>query len=151
MRTHADRRYLLLLGVLITLAWLTLSLWGQSPYGRLLHHEAVRTAELSAGVVMLLAVVGWVVTISAMMLPTRLPLVALFHRLTRQRPEQRSLMGLLIAGYLSVCTLFGVVVQLGDRLLHEAVEHSTALSAQAWILGTAILVLAGAYQFTPLK
>jgi predicted metal-binding membrane protein len=96
--TLADRRYfLLLLGGLSALAWLTLWFWGQSPYGRFLHHDVSQTADLSAGVVMLIAVVGWVVMVIAMMLPTSLPLVALFHRLTRQRPEQMSLVGLLNA------------------------------------------------------
>jgi predicted metal-binding membrane protein len=150
--TLADRRYfLLLLGGLSALAWLTLWLWGQSPYGRFLHHDVSQTADLSAGVVMLIAIVGWVVMVIAMMLPTSLPLVALFHRLTRQRPEQMSLIGLLLAGYLSVWTLFGVVVHLSDRLLHEVVEQSPVLGAQAWIIGAGILVLAGTYQFMPLK
>jgi predicted metal-binding membrane protein len=150
--TLADRRYfLLLLGGLSALAWLTLWFWGQSPYGRFLHHDALQTTDLSAGVVMLIAVVGWVVMVIAMMLPTSLPLVALFHRLTRQRPEQMSLVGLLIAGYLSVWTLFGVVVHLSDRLLHAVVEQSAVLGARAWVIGMGILVLAGTYQFMPLK
>ena len=58
---------------------------------------------------------------------------------------------LLIAGYLSIWTLFGMVVHLGDRLLHAAVEQSAWLEAHAWAIGAGILVLAGLYQFTPLK
>ena len=48
----ADRRYfLLLMGGLIALAWLTLWLWGQSPYGRLLSHDELSEADLEPGLV----------------------------------------------------------------------------------------------------
>ena len=48
MRAVADRRYfLLLMGGLIVLAWLTLWLWGQSPYGRLLNHDKLNSVDLS--------------------------------------------------------------------------------------------------------
>ena len=152
MRAVADRRYfLLLMGGLIALAWLTLWLWGQSPYGRLLNHDELSGADLSNGLVVLVIVVGWILMIVAMMLPTSLPLVALFHRLTRQRQDHALLVCLVIAGYLSMWTVFGVVVHVGDGLLHAAVAQSAWLEAHAWVIGAGILVLAGLYQFTPLK
>jgi predicted metal-binding membrane protein len=71
MRVVADRRYfLLLMGGLIALAWLTLWLWGQSPYGRLLNHDELSGADLSNGLVALVIVMGWTLMIVAMMLPT---------------------------------------------------------------------------------
>jgi predicted metal-binding membrane protein len=152
MRVVADRRYfLLLMGGLIALAWLTLWLWGQSPYGRLLNHDELSGADLGNGLVVLVIVVGWTLMVVAMMLPTSLPLVALFHRLTRQRQDHALLVSLLIAGYLSMWTLFGMVVHLGDGLLHVAVAQSAWLEAHAWAIGASILVLAGVCQFTPLK
>ena len=40
VRAPANRRYfLLLMGALITLAWLALWAWGQSPYARFLSHH----------------------------------------------------------------------------------------------------------------
>ena len=117
MQAVADRRYvLLLMGGLIALAWLTLWLWGQSPYGRLLNHDELSGADLGNGLVVLVIVVGWTLMIVAMMLPTSLPLVALFHRLTRQRQDHALLVGLLLAGYLSMWTAFGMVVHVGDGL-----------------------------------
>jgi predicted metal-binding membrane protein len=152
MQAVADRRYvLLLMGGLIALAWLTLWLWGQSPYGRLLNHDELSRADLGNGLVVLVIVVGWTLMIVAMMLPTSLPLVALFHRLTRQRQDHALLVGLLLAGYLSMWTAFGMVVHVGDGLLHAAVAQSAWLEAHAWAMGAGILVLAGLYQFTPLK
>jgi predicted metal-binding membrane protein len=152
VRAVADRRYfLLLMGLLIALAWLTLWIWGQSPYGRLLRHDELRESDLRNGLSVLVIVAGWLLMLVAMMLPTSLPLVALFHRLTRQRPDHSSLVLLLIAGYLAVWTLFGVVVLFGDGLLHEAVERSAWLGTNAWVISAGIFVLAGLYQFSSLK
>ena len=90
MRVVADRRYFLfLMGGLIALAWLTLWLWGQSPYGRLLNHDELSGADLSNGLVVLVIVVGWTLMVVAMMLPTSLQLVALFYRLTRNAASLR--------------------------------------------------------------
>jgi predicted metal-binding membrane protein len=136
---------------LIALAWLTLWLWGQSPYGRLLNHDGLSRADLGNGLVALVIVVGWTLMIVAMMLPTSLPLVVVFHRLTRQRQDQTLLVSLLLAGYLSMWLIFGLLVHLGDGLLHVAVQQIAWLGSHAWIVGAGILVLAGLYQFTPLK
>jgi predicted metal-binding membrane protein len=90
----------------------------------------------------------------AMMLPTSLPLVTLFRRLVRQRSNHTRLVVLLMAGYLGIWTLFGVIVLIGDLGLHQAlegIEWFEWLEDNAWALGGPTLVLAGLYQFTPLK
>ena len=51
----------------------------------------------------------------AMMLPTTLPLLDIFRRLTRRRQERSQLMALVIAGYLGVWMGFGVAAHV-DRL-----------------------------------
>ncbi|MBI3080353.1 MAG: DUF2182 domain-containing protein [candidate division NC10 bacterium] len=147
------RLFTALMGALIALAWLVLWAWGQSPYGRFLRHEELGEVTFGGGALLLVLVfvAGWTLMTVAMMLPTSLPLVALFHALVRQRPDRARLLLLLIVGYLSTWTLFGVVVHIGDRGVHGAVEQSPWLEANAWILVTATLALAGVYQFTPLK
>lgn len=100
---------------------------------------------------MLVFIAGWTVMIVAMMLPTSLPLVTLFHTIVGRRPDARQLVILLVAGYLSIWTLFGLLVYGGDWGLHEAVERSPWLEAKAWVISAATLALAGVYQFTPLK
>lgn len=147
------RLFTALMGALIALAWLVLWAWGQSPYGRFLRHEELGEVTFGGGALLLVLVfvAGWTLMTVAMMLPTSLPLVALFHALVRQRPDRARLVLLLIVGYLSTWTLFGVVVHIGDRGVHGAVEQSPWLEANAWILVTATLALAGVYQFTPLK
>ena len=151
MRVLANRTYFLpLMGALIALAWLTLWVWGQSPYGRFLSHHGLEAVRGNAAL-MLVFVAGWTLMVVAMMLPTSLPLVALFRALVRGRPDRARLTALLVAGYLAVWTLFGVVVYCGDFVLHGAVERSAWLEANVVpFIGAGTLLVAGLYQFTPL-
>lgn len=150
-RIHDRRLITSLLVALSVLAWLALWGWGRSPYGRFLHHHALEGLAGDDGLLLLVAVAGWLVMIVAMMLPTSLPLIGLFFALTRQRPDRWRLVTLLVAGYLTIWTLFGLLVNLGDAALHVAVTRSPWLAGHAWALGAGTLLLAGLYQFSPLK
>jgi predicted metal-binding membrane protein len=151
MRVHDRRVFTALLVLLITLAWLGLWAWGRSPYGRFLSHQHLDAATGNSRALLLVFVAGWVVMTVAMMLPTSLPLIVTFHTASRRRPDQLVLVGLLIAGYLAVWTLFGILVHLGDAIVHEVAGRGTWLAAHAWLLGSATLLVAGLYQLTPLK
>lgn len=155
VRVHDRRLFTALLLALVALAWVVLWAWGQSPYGRFLDHEEIGEVEIRLGSeALMLAVVfvaGWTLMTFAMMLPTSLPLVNLFQRLTSRRPDRLRLVVLLIVGYLSMWALFGVMAHVGDRGIHEVVERSAWLEANSWVVGAGTLVLAGVYQFTPLK
>ena len=96
-------------------------------------------------------VVGWTVMVFAMMLPTSLPLITLFHTMTRGRPDHTGLVTLLIVGYVSVWMWFGVAVHAGDFALHEGLERVPWLDENSWVIGAGTLMVAGVYQFTPLK
>jgi predicted metal-binding membrane protein len=101
-------------------------------------------------------VVAWAVMMAAMMLPAVAPLLLLYRTIAaKSMPGDTAFVGtgILVAGYLLVWTAVGAGVyglaQLGGELAGRlgAVEH------QQWpslALGT-ILVVAGLYQFTPLK
>ena len=153
MWVRVDNRKLFaaLLVVLIAVAWLGLWVWGQSPYGGYLDHEQLAEVTSEDAALLVFFVAGWTLTIFAMMLPTSLPLITLFHSLTRRRPDHLWLVTLLIAGYLGTWMTFGAVVHLGDLGLHEAVEQSAWLEGNSWVIGAGTLMLAGVYQFTPLK
>ena len=70
MATLSQRNVLTpLLLALIALAWVTLWVWGHSPYGRFLTHDALRVTDVCRDSVVLLIVAGWAVLIVAMMLP----------------------------------------------------------------------------------
>jgi predicted metal-binding membrane protein len=140
-------------GVLVALAWLVLWVWGQSPYARYLNHGELAELSEEGGVLVigLVFIAGWTLMMVAMMLPSSLPLVTLFRTLIRQRPDRTWLVVLLITGYLGIWMLFGVMVYISHWGLHQGLEEIVWLEANAWVPGAVTLVLAGLYQFTPLK
>ena len=71
--------------------------------------------------------------VMAMMLPTSLPLISLFRAVARQRPDRASLVALLIAGYLIIWTLFGILVYFGGWILRLLVEQSAWLETNGWV------------------
>jgi predicted metal-binding membrane protein len=151
LRVRNDRLFVALLAAVIGLAWLGLWVWGQSPYGRFLSHQALTEVSSEDAALLVFFVAGWTVMIFAMMLPTSLPLITLFRAMLRGRPDGGRLVVLLIAGYVAVWAVFGAVVHLGDLAVHEAVEQVGWLDRNDWIIGASTLMLAGLYQFTPLK
>ena len=129
-------------------AWLALWLWGASPYARYLHHDG-DVGPLAAQAS--LFAVGWVLMIVAMMLPSSVPLVMTFAALVRRRSRPGALVGLLLAGYLSVWAAFGLAAWVLDRGIHAAVDTVPWLAAHPeLILGTTLLG-AGLWQFSPLR
>ena len=152
----SDRKaFLWSIASLIFFAWLVLWLWGRSPYSRYLSHEQLGGIGLddpsSVFLAITLYVAGWTLMTVAMMLPTTLPLLEIFRRLTARRRERLQLLALLIAGYLSVWMGFGFVAHSADWILHEIVERSPWLEAHAWVIGVGTLLLAGGFQFSRLK
>ena len=146
-----DRLFLSLLAALIGLAWLTLWVWGQSPYGRFLDHRALTDVTSEDLRLVVFFVGSWTFMMSAMMLPTTLPLIALFRTITGDRSNKLTLVGLLATGYLAVWIGFGVLVQIADLGVHEGAEQIRWLNSNDWVIGAGSLILAGAYQCTPLK
>jgi predicted metal-binding membrane protein len=154
--------FLPLMAALTATAWLALWLWGQSPYSRYLDHGSwaeIGVAgslcrDLPGGRDALtgsLVVVCWVLMLSAMMLPTTLPLLDVFRRLTARRADRRGLTGLVVIGYLAVWCAFGLAAHLADLGVVVAVRQSEWLVANVWVIGAAVLAIAGGYQFTELK
>lgn len=151
MWTARDGRlFLPVAGALIGLAWLALWIWGHSPYGRYLAHHSLDEIR-GRGLLAPVFVAGWTLMVIAMMLPTSLGVMTLFRALTRQRQNRALLTLILITGYLAVWALFGVAVYLSDLFVHGAVERVAWLEERTWIIATATLGMAGAYQFTSLK
>src|SRR5262245_12385554 len=153
-RLDERRPFLVVATALVALTWLSLWWWGQSPYGRFLSHEELgQPASIEGGYATLVLrfVAGWTLMTVAMRLPTSLPLVALFRSFVRTRPRRARLTAMLVLGYVGVWTTFGLVVHVGDRNVHAIVERSAWLEANAWAIGAGTILLAGAYQFAPLK
>lgn len=166
MQSARHQSYFLpMLGLLLALAWIVLWTWEQSPYSRYLEHGSFGALNLDSPICRafaagafrdavlpgLLFVVGWVLMTAAMMLPTSLPLLEIFRRLTRSRPDAKLLIGLLIAGYLAVWAGFGVVAHGLYLGLFAVAPDEAWLAAHGWIFGAATLGLAGIFQFSELK
>jgi predicted metal-binding membrane protein len=152
VRVNSQKPLLVVLAGLVIMGWLALWAWGASPYGRFLSHEQLAYIHLGAELgLALLFVAGWTLMTVAMMLPTSLPLVVLFYGMMGQRADRGRLLALLLAGYLGLWTLFGSVVHVADFVLHQVVARVAWLEANEWLISAGTLLLAGLYQFSPLK
>ena len=90
--------------------------------------------------------VAWVVMMAAMMLPSSAPMFLLYRLSASDGPNGELRTVVFGAGYLLVWAVVGVVVLVAQQLLEVLV------SPELRPLGVAaVLVAAGAYQFTPLK
>ena len=159
-----DRRVLFraLVACLVAAAWLALWAWSVSPYARYLDHG--RWTDLAvvgpicralpAGDLLVPALIyaaGWLLMVAAMMLPTTLPLIEVFRRITAGRPDASRLLALVACGYAGAWLAFGLGAHVLDWLVHGAVARTPWLAANGWAIGAAVLVAAGSFQFSALK
>ena len=141
-------------------AWITLAFWAASPYARYVEHDgwadagalAALCRALPQGDVVVPAVLhalAWLLMVSAMMLPTALPLVALFRRITAGRPDETALVARLLAGYAVAWLGFGVVAHALDAAIGAAAARSSWLALHGSYVAAGVLVGAGgARQFS---
>ena len=145
-----------LISIITILAWGLLWFSSISPYGRYLHdasafglitHSVILDIILSAT----FYTTVWLLMCIAMMLPTTLPLLIAWQRLISNHSSRWLLQGLVVTGYLSVWTIFGLLLYITDRILHGMVLAIPWLNQNYWILGAFTLSLVGVFQFTPIK
>jgi predicted metal-binding membrane protein len=94
-----------------------------------------------------LFLLAWTAMMAAMMIPATLPLILLYRTIARKRlsPAQARVgMACLLVGYLAVWAAVGLPVYAYGSLTEEA-------GSLAAVLPALLLVVGGAYQFTPLK
>ncbi len=151
-RIQDGRLIAALLASLAALAWCALWLGEGSTWGHALLHGGHTThSGLDAPALAAVFVLGWTLMTMAMMLPASSPLILLFHRMVSGRPHAGPLVALLIAGYLCVWALFGLAVHLLRRGLFAVMGAGPWLGRNAWAPAAVILLVAGLYQFSPLK
>jgi predicted metal-binding membrane protein len=105
-----------------------------------------------------LFVAVWTAGMAAMMFPAISPVVLLYNRLVKNRDSSATLVveggrypvktALFVGCYLAVWALTGLTLLLGWSLLLNGAIAATGMSS---VIYGAILVAAGAYQFSPLK
>lgn len=154
--------FLPVLGGLIVITWIALWAWSVSPYGNYLQHgnwldagaAAFLCRAVPAGDVLVPATIytaGWLLMTVGMMLPTTLPLLERFRRMTERRPDGNRLLLLVVAGYLAIWILFGLAAHGLDWLVLESVTSVPWLALNGWAPGAAVIAVAGAFQFSALK
>ena len=101
-----------------------------------------------------LAVVMWTVMMAGMMIPSASPLVLLFATINQERRKEGDIYvptGVFLFGYLGAWTVFSALAALLQWELQSASLLSAHLVISSPVLGGALLVAAGAFQWSPLK
>jgi predicted metal-binding membrane protein len=99
----------------------------------------------------LLFVCGWLLMTIAMMLPTSIPLLVVFHSMLRARANWPLLISLAVFGYIAAWLVFGIAAYAATIEITHAADHLTWIHIEPWAITAGILLLAGLYQFSPLK
>ena len=151
-----------LVGCLAAAAWLALWAWSASPYARYLDHgrwtdpgvAGPLCSALPAGEVLVPALIyagAWLLMIAAMMLPTTLPVLEIFRRITAGRADAHRLVALVAVGYVCAWLGFGLLAHAADEILHAVAARIDWLVLNGWVIGAAALIGAGLFQFSALK
>ena len=96
----------------------------------------------------------WAAMMFAMMLPTATPVVLLYARAVRNRPDERTptlSIYALASGYALVWALFSIGATALQRLLASALLMTPMMEPAMPAVAAWLLILAGVYQLTPLK
>jgi predicted metal-binding membrane protein len=102
----------------------------------------------------ILTFIMWVVMMVGMMTPSAAPMVILFNNLNQARFGWKQAFGrtaLFLAGYLFIWSAFSILATLVQGALHNATLLNNDIATTSPILGGVVLIMAGIYQFTPLK
>ena len=149
-----DRATLLAILVLTPLlSWTWIVMMARDMYGPMTGASAwMMTAHWDAPHLLLLWAM-WSVMMTAMMLPSASPLILLYGAAARRsgRPAARRHTYALAAGYLAAWTLFSLAATALQRALASRLFVSPMMEAGSSRVSAALLIVAGVYQWTPLK
>lgn len=96
----------------------------------------------------------WLVMMTAMMLPTAAPMVLTFAAVWHQRRSRHSAYaptGLFVLGYLFAWGGSGLLAYTASTLPPLITQRAPELAKYSGLIGGAVLIMAGAYQFSVLK
>jgi len=140
--------------VLVTLvSWTWIVLMAHDMYGTMLGASAwMMTAHWDLAHLLLLWAM-WAVMMTAMMLPSAVPLVLLYAGALHARGERHASRSIyaLAGGYLVVWGAFSLVATALQRILASALVLTPMMEPGTPLLAALLLAIAGVYQLTPLK
>jgi predicted metal-binding membrane protein len=140
---------------LLAWAWIVELRWGMDAMAHAMPLPAMAPMwkPWSAGE-FLLTFAMWAVMMVAMMVPSTAPMILLFatvHRRQRETGHAAVPTAVFLAGYLAVWSAFSLAAALTQWGLHAAALLSPMMVSTSPLLGGALLLAAGVYQWTPLK
>jgi len=141
------------------LAWgLILTAWALAGVTLLTGHEELIDHDVLVGEgrlpgpdTLLLFLAVWQVMTAAMMLPSSLPMVRLFARASKGQAHPNLALGIFLAAYFAVWSGFALAALLADSGLHILSDQWAWLGAHPQLISGSVLLLAGGFQFSPLK
>lgn len=96
----------------------------------------------------------WITMMAAMMLPSMAPMLAVYAGLAAREDRGAALalrVGLFAAGYLLLWALFAIIAAVGQLALRDSAHFTMGGSLATPGVAGVLLLVAGAYQFTPIK
>lgn len=112
---------------------------------RHLAHDAAVESALPPGVGLSLFLVGWVVMVSAMMLPATWPAL----RRLRGVPARGGVLGHFVGGFVVSWAVVGVAALGMDMVVHRFVAGVPSVASRPWLVLAAVLAVAGVLQLAP--
>jgi predicted metal-binding membrane protein len=146
-----------ILGVLValaSLAWIFVIWQATTMSGARMASGMAAPAGLTMGMSAALFLAVWVAMMVAMMFPSAAPMVLMFRAIAtgkRARGQNYTPTWIFVAGYLLVWSLAGVAAYLAALGLDTLASNIRPLAENAGRIGGSLLVVAGVYQFSPLK
>lgn len=122
-------------------AWVALALPSAGHTHGQVHHYGSAVTTVGA----------WTLMVVAMMLPPALPLLTVLHALMRRQRAPLALVGWGAAVFVAVWTGVGAILLSTAELAAVLVNRVPWLDAHPGAVAGSALILAGAYQFTPVK
>ncbi len=123
-------------------------------YGAMTGPSAWMMTRVWDGTHLLLLWTMWAVMMAAMMLPSAWPMLSIYGALARKastNPRRASYLYLFTAGYVVVWAVFSVAATIVQRLLAALLLLSPMMEMTSPRASAALLIVAGVYQWTPLK
>ncbi|HEU4692973.1 MAG TPA: DUF2182 domain-containing protein [Vicinamibacterales bacterium] len=149
-----DRAPLVVLLVLVPVfSWMWIVIMARDMYGPMTGASAwMMTARWDLPHLLLLWAM-WSVMMTAMMLPSASPLILLYGAAARrsQQGMARQQTYALVAGYLAAWTAFSLAATVLQRALASLLLVSPMMEAGSSRVSATLLIVAGMYQWTPLK
>jgi predicted metal-binding membrane protein len=119
--------------------------WGGAS---VLHHHALIVGGPPLWIGIPVFLVAWLVMVAAMMLPASAPAIRAMAGITGTRRHPMRSLTAFLGAYALVWATFGLFAFGGDVVVHHVVDRTPWLAMRPWIIGAAVLVIAGVFEIS---